>query len=132
MSIRYNIDRAVWLIQGMGPEQERRDWEQAFHHIFDKALFFDRGLLIATMDRYAQILVDRILSLCKSRGITINKLSEMSGVSQSTIDNLVNGHTFDPRVRTLHRIALAFSMTLAEFLDFQDLNDYSFEDASND
>ena len=64
--------------------------------------------------------------------MSINKLAEMSGVSQSTLDNLVNGKTFNPRVRTLHRIALAFSMTLAEFLDFQDLNDYFFEDSSND
>ena len=54
---------------------------------------------------YAQILVDRILSLCRAKGITINKLSEMSGVSQSTLDNLVNGRTFNPRIRTLHRIA---------------------------
>ncbi len=81
---------------------------------------------------YARILVDRILSLCKSKEISINKLSEMSGVSQSTLDNLVNGKTFNPRIRTLHRIALAFSMTVAEFLDFQTLNDYSFEDLSGD
>lgn len=82
--------------------------------------------------KYAQIIVNRILSLCKSRGVSINKLSEMSGVSQSTLDNLVNGNTFNPRVRTLHRIALAFSMTLAEFLDYRDLNDYSFEDSVNE
>ena len=81
---------------------------------------------------YARILVDRILSLCKSKEISINKLSEMSGVSQSTLDNLVNGKTFNPRNRTLHRIALAFSMTVAEFLDFQTLDDYSFEDLSDD
>lgn len=81
---------------------------------------------------YAQILVDRILSLCRAKGITINKLSEMSGVSQSTLDNLVNGRTFNPRIRTLHRIALAFSMTVAEFLDFQSLNDFSFEDSTDE
>lgn len=81
---------------------------------------------------YAQILVDRILSLCRAKWITINKLSEMSGVSQSTLDNLVNGRTFNPRIRTLHRIALAFSMTVAEFLDFQSLNDYSFEDSTDE
>ena len=81
---------------------------------------------------YARILVERILSLCKAKGISINKLSEMSGVSQSTLDNLVNGKTFNPRVQTLHRIALAFSMTVAEFLDFEALNDYSFEDLLDD
>ena len=81
---------------------------------------------------YAQIIVNRIVSLCKARGISINKLSEMSGVSQSTIDNLVNRKTFNPKIRTLHRIALAFSMTIAEFLDFPALNDYSFDDLKDD
>lgn len=71
---------------------------------------------------YAQILVNRILSLCSAKGITINKLSEVSGVSQSTLDNLVNGRTFNPRIRTLHRIAL----------DFQSLNDYSFEASADE
>ena len=33
-----------------------------------------------------------------------------------------------PRVKTLHKLAIAFNMTLAEFLDFDELNDYSFED----
>ena len=81
---------------------------------------------------YAQIIVNRIVSLCKARGISINKLVEMSGVSQSTIDNLVNRKTFNPKIRTLHRIALAFSMTIAEFLDFPALNDYSFDDLKDD
>jgi hypothetical protein len=31
-------------------------------------------------------------------------------------------------VATLHRIALAFNMTLSEFLDFDELNEYSFDD----
>ena len=81
---------------------------------------------------YAQIIVNSIVSLCKARGISINKLAEMSGVSQSTIDNLVNRKTFNPKIRTLHRIALAFSMTIAEFLDFPALNDYSFDDLKDD
>ncbi|MBC5722071.1 helix-turn-helix transcriptional regulator [Flintibacter sp. NSJ-23] len=81
---------------------------------------------------YAQILVDRILTLCRSKGISINGLSEMSGVSQSTLDNFVNKRTFNPRIRTLHQIALAFGMTVAEFLDFQALNDYSFEDSTDE
>lgn len=83
-------------------------------------------------EEYARILVERILSLCQSKGLSINKLSEMSGVGQSTLDNLVNGKTFNPRIRTLHRIALAFSMTVSEFLDFKALNDYSFEESSDD
>ena len=81
---------------------------------------------------YSEIYVNRIKSLCKQRGIAINKLATMSGVNQSTLDNIVRGITKDPRVKTLHKVAIAFNMTLAEFLDFDELNDYSFEDAEDE
>lgn len=81
---------------------------------------------------YSEIYVNRIKSLCKQRGIAINKLANMSGVNQSTLDNIVRGITKDPRVKTLHKVAIAFNMTLAEFLDFDELNDYSFEDADDE
>ena len=81
---------------------------------------------------YSEIYVKRIKSLCKQRGIAINKLATMSGVNQSTLDNIVRGITKDPRVKTLHKVAIAFNMTLAEFLDFNELNDYSFEDADDE
>ena len=77
---------------------------------------------------YSNIYVKRIKTLCKQRGIAINKLATMSGVNQSTLDNIVRGVTKDPRVKTLHKVAIAFNMTLAEFLDFDELNNYSFED----
>ncbi len=77
---------------------------------------------------YSQIYVKRIRSLCKQRGIAINKLATMSDVKQSTLDNIVRGLTKNPRVMTLHKIAIAFNMTLAEFLDFDELNDYLFEE----
>ena len=79
-------------------------------------------------DKYSQILLNRILGLCRSRGMTIYQLSKMSGVSHSTLDNFVNRKTFNPRIKTLHKIATAFSMTVAELLDFDELNNYSLDD----
>ena len=52
----------------------------------------------------------------------------MSGINQSTLDNLINGRSFNPTIRTLHKIALAFGMTVSEFLDFPELDDYSFDE----
>ena len=77
---------------------------------------------------YSEIYVKRIRQLCQKRGIAINKLASMSNVKQSTLDNIVRGLTKNPRIKTLHKIALAFNMTVAEFLDFKELNDYSFDD----
>lgn len=77
---------------------------------------------------YSDLYVMRIRKLCKERGIAINKLATMSDVKQSTLDNIVRGITKNPGAKTLHKLAIAFNMTLAEFLDFKELNDYSFED----
>ena len=78
---------------------------------------------------YSSLYVRRIRELCRQRGITINKLATMSGIKQSTLDNIVRGLTKNPRVMTLHRIALAFNRSLADFLDLKDLNDYAFDEA---
>ena len=77
---------------------------------------------------YAELYAKRIRSLCKKRGISINQLAKMSNVRQSSIDNIVNGRTGNPGVVNLHKIATAFNMTLAEFLDFKELNEFSFDD----
>lgn len=81
---------------------------------------------------YSELYVKRIRELCKQRGIAINKLATMSGVRQSTLDNIVRGISKNPRVKTLHKIATAFNMTLSEFLDFKELNDFSFDDETDD
>lgn len=60
--------------------------------------------------------------------MTLYQLSKMSGVSHSTLDNFINRKTFNPRIKTLHKIATAFNMTVAEFLDFDKLNSYSLDD----
>lgn len=77
---------------------------------------------------YSDIYATRIRQLCKKRGISINKLADLADIKQSTINNIVNGGSKNPKIKTLHKIALVFSMTLSEFLDFQELNDYSFDD----
>ena len=77
---------------------------------------------------YSEIYIKRIRRLCEDRGIAINKLASMSGVRQSTLDNIVRGQSKNPTAKTLHKVAIAFNMTLAEFLDFDELNEYSFED----
>lgn len=78
--------------------------------------------------KYAQIIIKRIQQLCKKKGYSINKLATLSGVKQSTLDNLMRGITQNPGIVSLHKIANAFNMTLAEFLNFPELNEYSFED----
>ncbi|MBE5799097.1 MAG: helix-turn-helix transcriptional regulator [Clostridiales bacterium] len=77
---------------------------------------------------YSDLYAQRITSLCQRRGITINKLATFSGLKQSTINNIICGASKNPTARTLHMIAIALNMTLAELLDFEELNNYSFDE----
>ena len=86
-----------------------------------------KGIFRMNQD-YSKILVKRIRELCDKRGLSINALANMSGVDQSTLDNIINERTRNPRIQTLHKIALAFSMTVSEFFDYPELNDFSFEE----
>lgn len=82
-------------------------------------------------DPYSQIIVNRILSLCRQRDFTIYQLSAMSGISYSTLDNLVNYKTLNPKIKTLHKIASAFSLTLSEFFDDPEIDHFSFDDGDD-
>lgn len=81
---------------------------------------------------YYQIIAGRIAALCKERGLSINRLATMSNVKQSTIDNIMHGASKNPGIQTLHKIALTFNMTVSEFLDFPELNDFSFDEDTED
>ena len=80
---------------------------------------------------YSELFAMRIRQLCTKHGITINNLATLSGLKQSTIDNIIRGTSKNPKVKTLHRIANTFNMTLSEFLDFPELNDFSFDDVED-
>lgn len=77
---------------------------------------------------YSEIYAFRIRQLCQKNNITINKLATLAGLKQSTIDNILRGKSKNPKVRTLHKIANVFGLTLSEFLDIPELNDYSIDD----
>ena len=80
--------------------------------------------------KHSEMIVKRIEKLCKERHISYNRLAEMSGVGQSTIDNIMQHNSKEPRYITLHRIALAFGMTPAEFLNFNEMNEFSFDEVN--
>ena len=78
--------------------------------------------------QYYELFAIRIRQLCKERNITINRLATLSGLKQSTIDNIIRGASRNPKIHTLHQIAVTFNLTLSEFLDFPELNDYPIDD----
>lgn len=59
----------------------------------------------------------RIRELCDQRHITINKLSTICGMTQSTLNNIFVREKAKPTVSTIKKICDGLNMTLEEFFD---------------
>ena len=59
----------------------------------------------------------RILELCAQRGITVNRLATRSGVTQSTVNNIVSGRNHSATVATIKKLCDGLDITLREFFD---------------
>ena len=57
----------------------------------------------------------RILELCTERNITVNKLSIISGITQSTLNNIISGRNNSVTVSTLKKICDGLEITINEF-----------------
>lgn len=70
----------------------------------------------------------QLQGLIDKKGITVNKLATLSGITQSTVENVIHGKTRNPKLKTLHRLACGLNMTVSELLDFPEMNETQFED----
>ena len=67
---------------------------------------------------------ERILELCRERDISINKLSSMSGVTQSTVNNIISGRNHSTTISTIKKLCDGLGITVEEFFQselFQNL-----------
>ncbi len=69
-----------------------------------------------------QAIKERILELCGERGITVNKLCLICGITQSTVNNIINSGSQKPTVSTIKKICDGLDITLAEFFDNDKFN----------
>ena len=65
----------------------------------------------------SEAIVERLLELCKAREITINKLATDSGVTQSTVNEIINGVTKNFGIVTLKKLMDGLNITIPEFFD---------------
>ncbi len=66
----------------------------------------------------------RILELCREEEITVNKLATVSGITQSTLNNIVSGRNNSTTVSTVKKICDGLNISIEEFFHsplFRDL-----------
>lgn len=66
---------------------------------------------------------ERILELCAERDMTINKLSTISGITQSTVNNIVGGRNNSTTVSTIQKLCDGLGITIIEFFNNDRFNE---------
>lgn len=57
----------------------------------------------------------RIVGLCRENGLTLNRLSTVCGLTQSTLNNIVSGRNNSATVSTVKKICDGLDISLCEF-----------------
>lgn len=71
---------------------------------------------------------EKINKIIIENNITINKLANISCLTQSTVDSLVNGKSKNPKLLTIVRICDGLGISLTEFFDDPLFNNIDRED----
>ncbi len=65
----------------------------------------------------SEAVAGRIIELCKEHDITVNKLANISGVTQSTVNDIVNHKAKNIGVVTIKKLCDGLDMTITDFFD---------------
>ena len=65
----------------------------------------------------------RILELCRQHDITLNKLSTICGITQSTLNNIVSGRNNSATVSTVKKLCDGLEIPIVEFFSADVFND---------
>ena len=59
----------------------------------------------------------RIQELCRERNITLNKLSIMSGITQSTLNNIMSGRNKSMTISTIKKLCDGLDISVIDFFN---------------
>ena len=70
-----------------------------------------------------EAVAERILELCRERNISVNRLCTISGVTQSTVNNIVSLRNNSATVATVKKLCDGLDIGISEFFNSPLFND---------
>lgn len=67
--------------------------------------------------RIGDAVKERIIDLCSKENITINKLATISGITQSTINNITCGRNNSTTISTIKKICDGLEISIKDFFN---------------
>lgn len=70
----------------------------------------------------------KLLKICKEKKISVNKLATICCLTQSTVQNLIECNSKNPKLLTIVRICDGLNMSLTDFFDDEIFSNIERED----
>lgn len=64
-----------------------------------------------------ELVVKRILELCKRNNLSINGLATIAAVPPSTLKNIINGESKNPGIVTIKKLCDGLNISIIEFFN---------------
>ncbi len=65
----------------------------------------------------SQAVRERISELRQQQGLTINRLSDISGVTQSTVNDIVKGKSYNTGIATIKKLCDGLGISIRDFFN---------------
>ena len=78
--------------------------------------------------KLSEAMSKKLLKICEERDISINKLATICLLTQSTVQNIIECNSSNPKLLTIVRICDGLDMTLEEFFSDELFNNIDRED----
>lgn len=75
-------------------------------------IVFWAGVVILSIGEAVRL---RIIELCNENNITVNKLATISGVTQSTLNNIIGGRNNSTTVSTIKKLCDGLNISIEDF-----------------
>jgi len=69
-----------------------------------------------------QAVANRIIGLCKERGLAINAIANISGVPPMTVYSMLNAKSKNPGIVNIKKLCDGFEITLSEFFSTKEFD----------
>lgn len=69
-----------------------------------------------------EVIRQRILRLCDERGMTINRLANLSAVPPSSLKNILYGKSQNPKILTIKMLCDGLGISLGEFFSTEEFD----------
>ena len=78
--------------------------------------------------KISEAMSKKLLKICEERNISINKLATICLLTQSTVQNIIECNSSNPKLLTIVRICDGLEITLQEFFNDEVFNHLDRED----